>query len=144
MLLRLLPLLVLCIIAAVFAGPWQQTIRIEADDLMRIKPTRISAKSGSKVVLELKNTGRIQSLQHNWVLLAADTDVTGFGNAAMNAKSTGYIPASMKDKVIAHTSLVSAGQSTTVTFTVPAKGTYTYICSFPGHYSAGRGTLTAE
>jgi azurin len=29
-----------------------------------------------------------------------------------------------------------------VTFTAPAKGTYPYICTFPGHYQTMKGVMT--
>ncbi|HEU5090712.1 MAG TPA: plastocyanin/azurin family copper-binding protein, partial [Roseiflexaceae bacterium] len=32
-----------------------------------------------------------------------------------------------------------------VTFKAPAPGTYTFLCTYPGHYAAGmKGTLTVE
>ena len=142
---RLVPaltLFLLCLTA--LAAAWQQTLRIEADDLMRFKPTRLTATAGSDLTVELVNTGRIQSLQHNFVLLAQGTDIARFGNAAMNAKANGYIPKGMKDQVIAYTGLVAPGQSAKVTFKVPGPGTYTYICSYPGHFSSSKGTLQAE
>jgi uncharacterized cupredoxin-like copper-binding protein len=46
--------------------------------------------------------------------------------------------------VLAATKVVKGGASETVTFTVPA-GTYTFLCSVPGHYLAGmKGALTVK
>jgi plastocyanin len=40
--------------------------------------------------------------------------------------------------------VVGAGETSEVTFKAPATpGSYTYLCSFPGHYAMGmKGTLT--
>ena len=46
--------------------------------------------------------------------------------------------------IVAHTRLIEGGQSNTITFTAPP-GTYTYLCTFPGHYAAGeKGTLVIK
>ena len=53
---------------------------------------------------------------------------------------------SMKDAVIANTTLTGPGETAETTFKVPAKpGSYTYLCSFPGHFALGmRGTLIVK
>ena len=61
------------------------------------------------------------------------------------ARATDFVPPDMKAQVIAHTTLAGAGETVEVTFKVPAAGTYTYLCTFPGHFQAGmRGTLTVK
>ena len=40
--------------------------------------------------------------------------------------------------------LVGGGESSSVTFPAPEKGTYDYICTFPGHYAIMRGILVVE
>jgi azurin len=62
----------------------------------------------------------------------------------MTAKATDYIPAAQKEKVIAHSPVLGPKQKAEVVFKAPAAGTYTYICSFPGHYMIMRGTLTVK
>ena len=124
--------------------PRQKTATIQADDFLRFSPTEIEAQAGSQLTIFLVNKGKMPSLEHNFVLLAADMDPARFGNAAMNAQADGYIPPSLKDSVVAATPMAAAGQSVSTTFTVPAKGSYVYICSYPGHYSVSRGKLTAR
>ena len=67
-------------------------------------------------------------------------------NASFNARDTDFVPASMADKIIAHTKLAGGGETVEVTFTAPAKaGKYDYLCTFPGHFAAGmKGTLTVK
>jgi azurin len=66
--------------------------------------------------------------------------------AAAQARATDFIPADMKDQVIAATGLAGAGETVEVTFKVPnVAGDYTYLCSFPGHFQIGmKGTLSVK
>ena len=77
-------------------------------------------------------------MAHNFVLLKEGASPVEFNNAAMTARDTDFIPPSMKDQIIAHTDLAGPGETVEVTFAAPTKpGTYTYLCSFPGHYQVG-------
>lgn len=120
-------------------------ITIEGSDQMKYNLTQLKAKAGQKVMLHLKHTGKmpIQAMGHNWVLLQKDTDITTFANLASRAQSNGYVPVGSKS-VIAATKLIGGGQETSITFTAPAKGTYDFICSFPGHYGIMKGKFIVE
>ncbi len=129
--------------AGVFAGA-PRVVTIECDDLLRFSQTIIKVKAGEEITIQLKNTGKLPRLQHNFVLLKQGTNLALFGNEAMKAKDEDYIPPRMKDQIIAHTSMIAAGQTAAVTFTAPARGVYDYICSFPGHHSVSKGKLVVE
>ena len=59
-------------------------------------------------------------------------------------KRQGYIPDD-KANIVSNTKLVNATETDSVSFTAPAAGTYTYLCTFPGHFIAGmKGTLTVK
>lgn len=45
--------------------------------------------------------------------------------------------------VIAHTRLVAAGESDTITFDAPL-GEYPFICTFPGYYNTMNGVLVVQ
>jgi uncharacterized cupredoxin-like copper-binding protein len=46
---------------------------------------------------------------------------------------------------VAHTALLAPGASETLSFTAPEAGTYTFICTYPGHYAGGmQGTFTVN
>jgi plastocyanin len=47
----------------------------------------------------------------------------------------------LKDRFFAYTLLASPGQTLEVSFTVPAPGTYTYVCLMSGHAGVMLGTL---
>lgn len=120
-----------------------KTIVINSNDQMKFDKTRISVKSGEKIKLTLNHTGELpkNAMGHNFVLLEKGTDIADFGMKAMDAKNNEYIPA---DGVIVHTKLIGGGESTTIEFTAPAKGTYDFICSFPGHYAMMKGKFVVE
>lgn len=120
-------------------------ITIESNDQMKYSLSQIKVKEGQSVTLTLKHTGKmpLEAMGHNLVILQKGTDVGVFAHLASRSKSTGYVPAKSK-QVIAATKLVGGGQSTTITFTAPAKGTYDFICSFPGHYGIMKGKLIVE
>lgn len=117
-------------------------IQISANDQMKFSTNEIHVKANEKVTLTMKNEGTQpkEAMGHNFVLLKDGTDLAAFAASAINAPD--HIPAG-NPAIIAHTKLLGPGESDTIEFTVPA-GTYTYICSFPGHYLTMTGILTAE
>ncbi len=119
-------------------------IVIEGTDQMRFNLSEIKVKEGETVVLTLKHVGKLPkaAMGHNWVLLAAGTDVAAYATKAIRAKDTEYIPEG--DEALAYTSLIGGGEETTVEFVAPAAGEYTFICSFPGHYALMQGKLIVE
>lgn len=87
----------------------------------------------------------LEAMGHNIVILAKGTDVADFAADAVAAGvESGHIPEGRKDEVIAHTELIGGGDETTITFTAPEKGTYDYICSFPGHYGMMKGKFIVK
>jgi azurin len=125
-----------------------RTVEITGSDTMKYSVTDITAKPGEKIRVVLKALGSMPkiAMAHNFVLLKAGVNPQDVANAAFNARATEFIPAEMKDKIIAHTGLAGGGETVEVTFTVPAKaGKYDYLCTFPGHFSQGmKGTLTVK
>ncbi len=105
---------------------------------------KLSAKAGQPVTLTFKNNGSKDSgMQHNWTLVqpGSEQDIATNGMSAGPDKN--YLPDS--PNIIAHTKLLNAGESETITFTAPAKpGEYTYICTFPGHFPGMKGVLTVK
>ncbi|MFN7942403.1 MAG: plastocyanin/azurin family copper-binding protein [Thermoanaerobaculia bacterium] len=133
---------------AVFAaGP--RILKIKATDDMKYSVNHIDAKPGEDLKVLLSGEGAMakDQMAHNFILLAAGTDPVAFVTAASMARATGYVPANMKDKILAMTpNLVGAGETTEVTFKAPTKpGTYVYVCTFPGHYFGGmKGELVVK
>jgi nitrite reductase (NO-forming) len=91
-------------------------VSVQATDSLKFEPSSITVKAGQPVELTLSNTGQ---MQHDWSLDQG---------------------AAQPVRMVAN-----AGQSATGTFTIQRPGTYTFVCSVPGHAAAGmKGTLTAQ
>src|SRR5213078_4138896 len=107
-----------------------RTIEITGSDQMKYDVTEITAKPGEKLRVVLKAIGQMPKIAmgHNFVLLKTGVSPMEVSNAAFNARATDFIPAEMKDKIIAHTTLAGGGETVEVTFTAPAKpGKYDYL-----------------
>ena len=121
-------------------------VTIKGDDAMKYDLSEINVKEGQTVHLTLVHSGKapVAAMGHNWVLMKPGTDVEKFATAAINAKDNDYIPADMAADVIAHTKTIGGGETTDVEFTAPAKGTYDFLCSFPGHHATMKGKVIVE
>lgn len=125
------------------AAPAKLSLAVRGDTLLFDKAA-LTVKAGQSVSLTFTNKApKTAGLQHNWVLVkqGAQEEVANLGIQAGPDK--GYVPAS--DKILAHTRLLSSGESDTVVFTAPAqKGDYPFICTFPGHWMMMKGVLKVK
>jgi azurin len=120
-------------------------ITVEANDRMQFDTKEIKVKAGDKVTLTLKHVGKMpkQAMGHNWVLLKEGVVVKDFAMSAMQARDNEYLPKGTEDIIVA-TKLLGGGETDTITFDAPEKGTYTFICTFPGHFGVMQGTFVVE
>lgn len=125
----------------------QDTIQItlNSNDKMQYDLSEIDVYEGQTVILTLNHTGTMPmaSMGHNFVLLKQGTDLNAFEEKAGKAQKDGYIPTDKSD-IIANTKLIGGGESDVITFMAPEKGTYDYLCSFPGHYSVMKGKFNVK
>lgn len=128
------------------SGEAVATVTIEGNDQMKFNKNEIRVKPGQKVKLTLTHVGKMEItvMGHNWALLTQNADIAAVGQASATASDTDYIPASMKDKIIVHTKMLGGGESDTIEFEAPAPGTYTFMCTFPGHYALMQGKFIVE
>ncbi len=122
------------------ANGQSRKIIIEGLDQLRFSVETIKAKPGEKLTITMKTISSMDKSQmaHNWVLLKLGTDAMNFVTKGLQYSSTEYIDPDLKNEIIAYTKLLGGGKEDTITFTVPAKkGTYEYVCTFPGHFQAG-------
>lgn len=119
---------------------------IEGNDQMQFNTKELRATAGKPITLTLKHVGKIpkEAMGHNLVILQEGTDEAAFAAKAIDAKATDYIPASEKTSIIAHTKLIGGGEEDTIEFTIDKKGTYNFLCTFPGHVSMMKGVLIVE
>lgn len=125
----------------------QDTIKItlNSNDKMQYDLSEIDVYEGQTVIVTLNHTGTMPmaSMGHNFVLLKQGTDLNAFEEKAGKAQKDGYIPTDKSD-IIANTKLIGGGESDSVTFMAPEKGTYDFLCSFPGHYSVMKGKFNVK
>ena len=111
-----------------------------AGEQLAFQPTTLNATAGQQVTVTFKNGSSSQ--KHNWVLVKGGDDVASKVDEGAAANG-GEVQAG--GDVIAATKLLNGGETGTASFAAPAAGTYTFLCTFPGHYIAGmKGTLTVK
>lgn len=123
-------------------GP-DQTIRLGTLPGLKFDIEELEVKAGSKVALEFIND---DDMLHNVVIVRPGTadevgkEALGLG---LDGEKLHYVPDS--DQVLFHTSVLQPGGSETIYFIAPEQpGSYTFVCTFPGHYISMRGTLVVK
>ncbi|HLO43818.1 MAG TPA: plastocyanin/azurin family copper-binding protein [Leadbetterella sp.] len=120
-----------------------QTITIGTKPGLKFDISDIQVKPGSKIKLVFENN---DDMLHNLLIVKPNT-VDKVGKAALELGLEGaqqnYIP--NLDEVIYHTGILEPESSETIYFIAPSKaGNYTFVCTFPGHYTLMQGTLRVK
>jgi len=103
-----------------------------------------TVKASQAIKVTLKNVATADSnMSHNFVLVAPGAEAKVMNEGMAAGEAGGYVKAS--PEVLAHTPLAKPGETVSVTFTAPtAKGSYTFLCTFPGHGLLMRGVMKVE
>jgi azurin len=110
---------------------------------MRYDKDQVSVPAGSQVKLTLVNKGENQAMMHN-VVIAKEGSGQEVATAGIKAgKEKEYVDKSM-DAVIAATKMSGPGETVELTFDAPEPGTYTFLCTYPGHYPKMKGKFIVE
>ncbi|PJF47619.1 MAG: hypothetical protein D6709_08085 [Chloroflexi bacterium] len=106
---------------------------------------RLEVKAGARVTLTFKNAADPGSNRtFNWVLVKPNTQLRVVSDGqSEGSPETSYVKPN-DPNVIAHTRLVAAGESDTITFDAPPPGEYPFICTFPGYYNTMNGVLVVR
>jgi azurin len=122
---------------------------IDSTDQMSFNSKAIEIdKSCKTFTVELTHSGSLPKnvMGHNWVLSKTD-DMQPIATAGMAAGiDKNYLPEG-DARIIAHTKVIGAGETDSVTFDVSklaAGESYGFFCSFPGHISMMKGTVTLK
>jgi len=97
------------------------------------------------VTINLTHSGSLpaEAMGHNWVL-SAKSDFKDIANAGISAGlEQDYLPAD-DERILAATEVIGGGESTSISFSIDGldpQGSYSYFCSFPGHWAAMNGTF---
>lgn len=129
------------------ANPCAATV--ESNDAMQFTTKALTvSKSCKSFTVTLKHVGKLPAnvMGHNLVL-GKTADIAGIATDGMKAGAAANYVKAGDARVIAASKVIGGGQSTTVTIPVAklkAGESYTYVCTFPGHSSIMRGTLTVK
>ena len=123
--------------------PSKVEFNLTGNDQMKFNLNTMVVKEGDLVIVNFENIGKMAKdvMGHNFILLKSGVDLVSFAAKAIAAKENEYIPQDELDNIIVYSKLLGPGEQTVIEFVAPAKGSYKYICSFPGHYSTMQGTL---
>lgn len=123
--------------------------QIEGNDAMQFNVGSIVVPAScTDFTINLKHVGQmpVAAMGHN-VVIAKTADMQGVEADGMGAGAASNYVKEGDARVIAHTKLVGGGESTSVTFPV-AKikdgGPYDFFCSFPGHATLMKGSISVQ
>lgn len=130
------------------AGERVVKIRAGVDNAMKFDVTTITAAPGETLKIVLTNASTLPKavMGHNWVLLTKGADPVAFAAAGATEAAGNYIPAKLKEQVLAVVGLLGPNEAGEVTFKVPKEpGEYPFLCSFPAHCVVGmKGVLVVK
>ena len=124
-------------------------VTVDSTDQMSFDTKDVSIdKSCKTFTVELKHSGSLPKnvMGHNWVL----SKTADMQPIATDGLAAGIDKNYLKDgdtRIIAHTKIIGAGETDSVTFDVSklaAGESYGFFCSFPGHISMMKGTVTVK
>ncbi|WP_345782242.1 azurin [Thermomonas sp.] len=120
---------------------------IDGSDAMQFNVSSITVPSScAQFTVNLTHSGQmpVAAMGHN-VVISTTADMQGILNEGMGAGvASDYLKAG-DTRIIAHTKLIGGGEKASVTFDVgkiKGAGPYEFFCSFPGHSSMMKGTIS--
>ena len=123
-----------------WAGKVDQTLSIGTKPGLKYDLTKFQVKAGSKIRLIFNNN---DDMLHNLVIVKPKT-VAKVGEAAFKMDLDGEAKAYVPDleEVLFHTGLMQPESQETIYFVVPSTpGDYTFVCTYPGHYTLMQGII---
>ena len=124
-------------------------VTVDSTDQMSYNTKEIVIdKSCKTFTVNLTHSGNLPKnvMGHNWVLSSA-ADMPGVASDGMAAGIDKNYLKEGDTRIIAHTKIIGAGETDSVTFDVSklkADGKYMFFCSFPGHIAMMKGTVTLK
>ena len=121
-------------------------LEISGNDAMQYDKQTLSVPATCKdITVTLHHSGKLAKdvMGHDWVLVSTP-DLAAVANDGISAGlAANYIKPGDK-RVLAHTSIIGGGETTSVTFpaaVLKAGASYSYLCTFPGHSALMHGTF---
>jgi azurin len=124
----------------------QCDVTVDSNDAMQFDKKEIVVdKSCKEFTINLKHVGQLPkaAMGHN-IVVTKEADKQGVATDGMSAGLDKDYVKEGDERVIAHTSIIGGGESTSTKLDVSklaAGENYVFFCSFPGHWSIMTGTL---
>jgi azurin len=121
-------------------------VEISGNDMMQYDKQTLAVPGTCKeITVTLHHSGKLGKdvMGHDWVLVATP-DLSAVANAGISAGIANNYIAPNDKRVLAHTNVIGGGETTSVTFpasALKAGGSYSYLCTFPGHSALMKGTF---
>ena len=125
-------------------------IVIKSDDLMKYDKTLLKLKKGMIYSIKLENTGKLPkvAMGHNLIILKSGIDAIKFGQKLITdygaEASNDWKPVKAEKFILSQTKMLGPGESDTLKLKFEKKGSYHFLCSFPGHFGQMRGIITVD
>lgn len=119
-------------------------LTIDSTDQMTFSASELKVGTDcTEVKLTLTHSGKLAKnvMGHNWVL-SKTADYQPIAQDGMKAGADHDYVQADDARVIAHTKLIGAGETDSITFSLEgmeAGGDYTFFCTFPGHFAVMHG-----
>lgn len=124
-------------------------VSLEGSDAMKYNLANIDvSKSCKKFTINFKHAGKLAKnvMGHN-VVIAKTADMAAIDTDGIKAGLPADYVKAGDTRIVAHSKMLGGGESATFSFS-PAKlaagGPYSFFCSFPGHASMMKGTITLK
>lgn len=125
------------------------SVTIDSTDAMRYDKNEIVVdKSCDEFTIKLTHSGKLAKniMGHN-VVITKTPDAEAVARDAISAGLDNQYLKPDDDRVIVFTDLIGGGEETSTSFATTklnAGEDYTFFCSFPGHISLMKGTVTVK
>jgi azurin len=115
-----------------------------ANDMNNIafEPSEIVAFEGKKLTVVFENNSTNPTMYHNLLITYAGKEQEIYSNAIKATNANDFIPTD-KTNIIANTRMLKIGEKDSFTIDVPTKGSYPFVCTYPGHLQM-KGTLIVK
>lgn len=125
------------------------SIDLVSDDMMKFDKTSVTVDASCpEVTINLTHSGKMPAaaMGHNVVISPTDVWQAAAQDGIKGGLDGHYVMAD-DARVIAHTSIIGGGETTSVSFpgsALSAGTAYTFYCSFPGHWALMKGDLVVQ
>lgn len=144
----------LTVVAAALSGcgpsePVAVNLELTGNDLMKFSVELLEVDAPAEVTVQLKNVGSMPkvSMGHNLVLLKRGVDALEFASACLSAGAVvenDFLPEAVRDQALGWTKVLGPGEQDTFVVQIQEPGTYSYVCTFPGHFVNMKGRIVAR